>query len=1027
MIGLTLGLLCIIGFAIYYNYRTILYYINANSSTLPYPSDHFFGREEEVNYVIGLLDNDTSIVNIFGSPGFGKSTLAIHVGHRMLEKWFIVHYVNLDECPKNGVQQFIAERVMNSDQQETLDFNKWVRGRSLYNLIILDNCDEVLQSQKGDLQSTVKKIVDNSQNFKFLITSREATSYIGRFEAYKLHELSKEAACDLLRHKIPSGIDSNLSQREELAELTGNVPLALQIIGSLLRLPTLASPAVVTVIEELKKEPILTLSPKEINEKSTINASFSLSYKYLNDEEKRIGQLLSNFPGSFDMEACVYIITHVLFQNKPPADIIRNAVKVLVQRSLLEFDEQSRYHFHNLIREYFFEKQKKLVNKADLFINHFQTYFFGLLKNASDNYSSQSFKKSLATLDKERHNFLQLFKDLESGSIRCDLKLVVSTLVSAIDGTLLKCRFSYTDMLHIIKSTITYLKREVGDDQLISNWAGWKESYLTLIYHLINFQKKVSSSEHALEVYDQFKRLVEWTIYSPATIRILTRISELYLEIEHHNISAHYYTLVSQAHTNEMLFCGLSYCSYEKYANYFRRVNEYEKAAHYYSLSLLFENHTTYIRIQNMFNLHQMYDKLNQQENADEMLEDIISMLPELSELPHNELFQKMEELQKMISRLRTHGKTESADLLEGIATEVVFNMGAEVDIEQEKALPIVQSLYEKGDYQKAVELGTHVLKRYKKDSLMLVQLQVIVGEAKLYYGNFSEGLKDMEMVIQLISPDTHYQEYQTCCFYLIPQLKYLNICYGQHISNIMNVDKAYEITYTIIKVITYLTFAQPLDVFPASNSDSPLTSYFPEITHVELSSSREVAVSDFHPLAEYFITMSSKGILTFSQNMWLNVVTLWNLLCATLWYFLKFSTLRFIINVVSIFIRLHIITFILCFCYLIFCFSILIPLYISTHAHIYIHFYSLCLSNYYLRYVALIIPGNTCYWMDPFFTFSFLYVADYILFIRKYMYVRKCQKYIHVCMYISLFITLLLLILHNYASLATNFRFSGY
>ena len=913
MIGLALGSLCII--AIYYNYPTILYYINADSSSLPYPSDHFFGREKEVSHVIHLFDNKT-IVDIYGSPGFGKSTLAIHVGHHMLEKGFMVYYVNLDECPKNGVQQFIAERVMNSDQQEKLDFNKflqWVRGRSLfYNLIILDNCDEVLQSQKGDLQSTVEKTVANSQSFKFLITSREATSYIGRFEAYKLHELSKEAACDLLQHKIPSGIDSNFSQREELAELTGNVPLALQIIGSLLRLPTLASPAVVTVIEELKKEPILTLSPKEINQKNTINASFSLSYKYLSVKEKRIGQLLSNFPGSFDMEACVYIITHV-FQNKPRTDIIRNAVKVLVQRSLLEFDdEQRRYHFHNLIREYFFEKQKLALalNKADLFINHFQMYFFGLLKNASDNYSSQSFKKSLATLDKERHNFLQLFKDLESGSIRCDLKLVVSTLVSAIDGALLMCRFSYTDMLHIIENTITYLKSKVGDKQLISTSVGWKESYLTLIYHLINFHKKVNSSEHALEVYEQFKESVESTIDdgSLGTIRVLTQISELYLKIGRHDISAYYYTLVIQVTKDILTSCGdlLLHCSYMKYANYFRRVDELEKAAHYFNLSLTVENHTTYIRIQSMFHLHEMYARLNQQENADETLESIVSLLPELSELPHNKLFQNIEELEEMISRLHICGKTEAADLLVGIAVEVILNMGAEVDIEQEKALPIVQSLYRKGDYQKAVELGTHVLNRCKKKPQVPVQLQVIVGKAKFYYGNYSKGMEDMEMVIQLISPDTHYEEYLTCCFYLIPHLKYLNMCYGNVIVNII------YISIKIIKIIIYLIFVQPLDVFPASNPDSPLTSYFPEITHVELSSSTEVAVpSDFHALAEYLITKGSNlGVITHMWP-WLNV---WNMLCVTMWYFLKFSIMRFIINATSIVIRLYISTFTLHF-----------------------------------------------------------------------------------------------------------------
>lgn len=787
--------------------------------------------------------------------------------------------------------------------------------------------------------------------------------------------------------------------------MTGNVPLALQIIGSLLRFPTLASPVVVTVIEQLKKEPILTLSPKEINEKRTINASFSLSYKYLNIKEKRIGQLLSNFPGSFDMEACVAIITHVLFQNNDKEDIINNAVKVLVQRSLLEFDyDQRRYHFHNLIREYFFEKQKLALtlNKAGLFINHFQIYFFGLLKNASDNYYSQSFKKSLATLDKERHNFLQLFKDLESGSIRCDLKLMVSSLVRAIDGTFLMCRFSYIDMLHIIENSIKYLRREVGDEQLISTSADWKESYLTLIYHLINFQKKVNSSEYAIEVYDQFKESVESTIndISPAAIRVLSRVSELYLELERHDISVFYYTLVIKNHMGKDILtnCGdfLSLCSYLKFANYFRRVDEYDKAAYYYNLSLTVETLTTFIRIQGMFNLHQMYDQLNQRENADEILEAIVRILPEIFELPHNELFQNMEQLEIMIARLRTHGKTESADLLEGIVVEVVFNMGAEVDIKPEKALSIIQSLYGKGDYQKAVELGTYVIKRCKEDSQVPVLLKIIVGEAKLYNGNYSEGLKDMEIVIKFISPDTHYKEYQTCCFYLIPHLKYLNICYGHHISYyvyltsdiiLVFINVVIDIMYAVIKVITYMIFVQPFDVFPASNSDIPtsipLTSYYPEIIHVKLSPSKEVAVpNDFHALVEYLISMGSKRVVTFSQQIW---STLWNMLCATVWYFLKFPVVRFIINFASIVIRLYIITFILCFFFLLY-FLVLRNFYRSRA---FSSFYLWCLSNVYLRYIIFVLPGNYEQSSLPLVSFAFFYIIVCFLFLRRHRYDR--------------------------------------
>lgn len=160
----------------------------------------------------------------------------------------------------------------------------------------------------------------------------------------------------------------------------------------LLRLPDFPSPA--AVITELKKEPILTLSPKQLPENKTISVSFSLSYKYLSTKEKIIGQVLSNFPGSFSIEACAAVI---LFQNKSYAEklnITKNAVKVLVQRSLLEYShDDGRYLFHNLIRDYFLKKQEDSV--TDTFIQLFQNYFFRLLRNASDIYITVNYSKNL--------------------------------------------------------------------------------------------------------------------------------------------------------------------------------------------------------------------------------------------------------------------------------------------------------------------------------------------------------------------------------------------------------------------------------------------------------------------------------------------------------------------------------------------------------------------------------------------------------------------------------------------------------
>ena len=141
-----------------FNYPTILYHIHKeNAHSLPYPSNNFVGREEEIAELTSLLDFTRSthrIVHLYGSPGIGKSALANEVGHRMLEKGVTVHYINL-------VGYFsklhLAEKIFESSggAYKNIDFHfydllLWVREKAFYNLIIIDDCDEYLEENLED-------------------------------------------------------------------------------------------------------------------------------------------------------------------------------------------------------------------------------------------------------------------------------------------------------------------------------------------------------------------------------------------------------------------------------------------------------------------------------------------------------------------------------------------------------------------------------------------------------------------------------------------------------------------------------------------------------------------------------------------------------------------------------------------------------------------------------------------------------------------------------------------------------------
>ena len=54
---------------------------------LPERLSTFAGREKEIKTIMSsLVEKECGIVSIIGGPGFGKSTIAVEVSHRLSEK-----------------------------------------------------------------------------------------------------------------------------------------------------------------------------------------------------------------------------------------------------------------------------------------------------------------------------------------------------------------------------------------------------------------------------------------------------------------------------------------------------------------------------------------------------------------------------------------------------------------------------------------------------------------------------------------------------------------------------------------------------------------------------------------------------------------------------------------------------------------------------------------------------------------------------------------------------------------------------
>ena len=324
---------------------------------------HFVGREEDIHNITGYLDfstSDVQVVHIVGPPGFGKSTLAMKIGELFVRKSVNVFYADLRIVKDvNSMSEMIMLSIVDSlNRKVTLKrLEKWVRNQHSNTLVILDNCDELIEHSKEEFLDAIRSLTlaSSRRNVRYVLTSQKWVADIGNFRLHPIYNLSSEAAIELLGIVAPSLTDN---QKIQIAGLTGNVPLALDVVGAIFVFPVAPTPE--EVIEGLRKNLIATLSPDELHTK--VDVSIGVAYSYLTPELKQLCVNLSHFIAFFDKDGATFIF-----------NFKANLLDVLVQRSLLQYYQSRRYYiFHNLLKTFFLQRNSI---KSDVLLQYFSARF----------------------------------------------------------------------------------------------------------------------------------------------------------------------------------------------------------------------------------------------------------------------------------------------------------------------------------------------------------------------------------------------------------------------------------------------------------------------------------------------------------------------------------------------------------------------------------------------------------------------------------------------------------------------------
>ena len=185
-------------------------------------------------------------MSVWGSPGFGKTSVATEVGHRLQTGGLLVYFFSmrgllskadlttqlLSFFRRHSTRDQIPQQM--SIEEELFLFLRDISGEFV---MILDNADELLESGapnvKEDFINLLEVILSQFKNLTFLLTTRESLEFMNvHFEghqAVRIGPLHESFSQNLVGGLLPK---ATASDRSKIAKICGFVPLAMKLLCS---------------------------------------------------------------------------------------------------------------------------------------------------------------------------------------------------------------------------------------------------------------------------------------------------------------------------------------------------------------------------------------------------------------------------------------------------------------------------------------------------------------------------------------------------------------------------------------------------------------------------------------------------------------------------------------------------------------------------------------------------------------------------------------------------------------------------
>lgn len=364
--------------------------------TIPEPLNPLVGRDDEVDELHRCLA-EHRLLTLVGPGGVGKTRLALEIGRTaslaLDDGGVLVELAAVGEPA--GVPAAIGAALGLPNPNRLAEL---IGDRDL--LIVLDNCEHVIAAAA----TVVEELLSRCPNLRLLATSREGLRVPGEI-LWPVPPLRPHDATELFESRVRAAgtrvelTDETRQLIADICERLDGLPLAIELAAARTR----AFPVQQLATRLQDRFRLLTGGSRTaLPRQQTLRAVVDWSYDLLFDDEQRVLERLSVFPGGCDLATAELVCA----ADDLPADDIADLIQALVDKSLVvAVPDGGGLRFSQLQTLVQYGKEK-LAERGDAgpVRNAMAAHFARLCARSADAYIGDDQRSWLRTVDAERDN-----------------------------------------------------------------------------------------------------------------------------------------------------------------------------------------------------------------------------------------------------------------------------------------------------------------------------------------------------------------------------------------------------------------------------------------------------------------------------------------------------------------------------------------------------------------------------------------------------------------------------------------------